>query len=309
MRKTAVQISLILLILMQLGCFKPPEFSNIPQISFERLKLTDTASLVLTFHVRDGDGDIGLASESENIDDSLYPFHPFGVVVGAGNEIVTLQNDVAGPYRLIPAVQLPFTYYLYKGQDNNNNPIFETRTVLELFRAGDEMFYSNDDLRPTEFNCLDYEILSFYTVEQEVVNNFVVSENLIEDVDTVFVERNRDVPNRERVSNLSNHFNIYIELQINQGGEYVPFELDDCDPGYTARFPLFKKSNIGRPLDGTISYAFFSVLFSDPESSPLLNETLRLRFYIYDRMLNQSNEVITPDFKLLDLRRGDLIGD
>ena len=282
---------------MQLGCFKPPEFSNIPQISFERLKLTDTASLVLTFHVRDGDGDIGLASESENVNDSADPYHAFGVVVGVDDEIVTLQNNVSGPYNIIPAVQLPYTYYLYKGQDANNDPIFETRTVLELFRAGDEKFFSTDDLKPTDFDCFEYEILSFYKVEREIVNNVVLSESLVEDVDTVFVQRN------------PYHFNIFIELQIKQGSTYVPFELDDCDPGYTARFPLFKKSNIGRPLDGTISYAFFSVLFSDPESSPLLNETLRLRFYIYDRMLNQSNEVITPDFKLLDLRRGDLIGD
>lgn len=297
MRKTAVQISLILLILMQLSCFKPPEFPDIPAISFERLRLTDTASLVLTFHVRDGDGDIGLESESENVNDSAYPYHAFGVVVGADDEIVTLQNEVLGPYNLIPAVQLPFTYYLYKGQDGNDNPIIETRTVLELYRAGDETFFSNDDLRPEDFDCQEYEILSFYTIDQEIVNNQVISETLVEDVDTVFVQRN------------PYHFNIYIELQIKEGNNYVPFELDECDPGYTARFPLFKRSNIGRPLDGSISYAFYSVLFSDPESSPLLTETLRLRFWIYDRALQTSNEVITPDFRLLDLRQGDLVGD
>jgi hypothetical protein len=297
MRKTAVQISLILLILVQLSCIRPPEYPDIPQISFERLKLTDTASLVLTFHVRDGDGDIGLASESENIDDSLDPFHPFGVVVGEGDEIVTFNNSINGPYGLIPGIQLPITYTLFKGRNENNEAIIETRTVLGLFRAGDRTFYSNDDERPVDYDCLDYEIMSFYTVDQEIVNDEVVSETLVEDVDTVYVQRN------------PNHFNIYIELYIKQGGNYVLYELDECDPGYTARFPLFKKSNIGRPLDGNISYAFFSVLFNDPESSPLLTETLRIRFWIYDRTLQKSNEVITPDFRLLDLRQGDLAGN
>jgi hypothetical protein len=291
-RNTAVQISLILLTLVQLGCFRPPEYPDTPQIAFERLRLTDTASLVLTFHVRDGNGDIGLSS-----DDITDPFHPYGVVVGQDDEIITFNNSVNGPYGLIPAVQLPITYTLFKGRDENNNAIIETRTVLGLFRAGDRQFFSADDERPTDFDCLEYEIMSFYTVDQEIVNGNVVSETLIEEVDTVFVQRN------------PSHFNIYIELQIKQGANYVAFELDECDPGYTARFPLFKKSNIGRPLDGNISYAFFSVLFQDPESSPLLTETLRLRFYIYDRALQKSNEVTTPDFRLLDLRQKDLVGD
>ena len=297
MRSKAVQISLILLILMQLGCFKPPEYPINPQISFERLKLTDTASLVLTFKVRDGDGDIGLASESENVYDLFDPYHPYWVVANYDTILVTKSNNPPGPYYLFPAVRLPVRYSIYKGVDSNNNRIFENRTVLELIRAGEGTFFSNEIERPEEYNCLEYEIMSNYSRTVEVINGERLLTALTENVDTVFVQRN------------PYHFNIYIELQINQGGVYVPFELDDCDPGYTARFPLFKKSNIGRPLDGSISYAFFSVLFSDPESSPLLNETLRLRFYIYDRMLNQSNEVTTPEFKLLDLRRGDLTGD
>jgi len=296
MLKSGVQISLIFLSVVLAGCFKPPEYPIEPQISFMRLHLTDTASLVLTFHVRDGDGDIGLRSESEDYRDLLEPYHPFGVVVSSDN-FVTLSDGLTGPYGLTPAVRLPTTYRLYKGRNASGIQVFEFKTVQVLYAAGDEIFYSNDDLRPLEYDCNSYEIVSFYEVEQEVVNDLVVNEELVEEIDTIFIERNPF------------HFNIFIELQLKDGDEYVPFDLDECDPGYTARFPIFKKSNIGRPLDGSISYAFFSVLFQDPASSPLLTETMRLRFYIYDRALNQSNEVITPDFKLLDLRQGDLVAD
>lgn len=296
MLRSASQISLIFLIVVLAGCFQPPEFPLEPQISFERLHLTDTASLVLTFQVRDGDGDIGLRSESESYEDFLEPYHPFSVVTSGSNN-VTFKNGYTPPYNSIPVVRFPTTYRLYKGSNSSGVPVYEYKTVQELHFAGESTFYASEDLRPEEFDCNSYEKVSIYTIEQETVNDQVVNEELNEEIDTFFVVRN------------PYHFNIYIELQIKEGEDYLPFALDECDPGYTARFPLFEKSNIGRPLDGRISYAFFSVLFQDPESSPLLTETLRLKFYIYDRALNQSNEVLTPDFKLLDLRQGDLVAN
>ncbi len=302
MRDTAVQISLILLIVALAGCFRPPEFPEEPRIAFERLHLTDTASLVLTFHVRDGDGDIGLGGQSGDFSDLTAPFHPYGGVV-SGNFLVTYSDGLEGPYDLVPLAKFPVTVQLYKGRNENNVPVYEYRNIQILDQVGDRVPFSVDDERPPVFDCESYEIVSFYSVDQEVVEGVVVSETLIEEVDTIFVQRNPF------------HFNIYIDIQVKVGNDYVSFDLDDCDVGYTARFPVFNRANLGRPLDGSISYAFFSVLFQDPESSPLLTETMRLRFYIYDRTLTpdgelqKSNEVYTPDFKLLDLRQGDLVAD
>jgi hypothetical protein len=263
--------------------------------------------------VRDGNGDIGLESSTaapliyykgniysigELDGDILEPYNVFDVIRDSPtNSNVTISNGHSGPYVQTPVFQAPITYLLFKGRQNQRD-IFDTVHVDQtIIDAGSRRFFSNSDERPLEYSCEDYEILSFYRVDQEVVNDVVLSENLIKESDTVFVKRNPF------------HFNIFIEFQIKSGGTYTVFPIGDCDPGYTARYPLFKRSNIGRPLVGSISYGFFSLLFQDPESSPLLNETLRIRFYIYDRELNQSNEVFTPDFKLLELRQGDLVGN
>lgn len=296
MKQLSFQISLFLAVLTLIGCHRPPEFPEIPQIGFERLHLSDTSTLILNFNVTDGDGDIGLDPESNYPNDSFEPYHAFGIIV-ENDEIVTLSGEYSGPFNIVPAALFPVTYTIFKGLDDDGRSIFERETVLEPFRVGEEIGFSPDDSRPsTGFECEEYEIISFYHVEQEMENDLVVSETLVEEVDTVFVERN------------PYHLNIYIDLLIKTGDDYIPFEFDDCDPGYSARFPVFDRSDFGRPLDGSISYTFFSTQFAT-ENSFILTETLRLRFYIYDRALNQSNVITTEDFTLLGLRTKDLIGN
>jgi len=293
--KYLTQISFILILLAGLSCHKPPEYSEVPRIAFERLKLTDTSTLVLTFEFRDGDGDIGLDNENVNVDDITDPYHALSVIVDDQDNIVTFSNDVEGPFDAAPAALLPTDVTIYKGQDDQGQALFETQTILVLFRAGDEVPFSDGDNRPSTFDCEDYEIISFYSIDS-VFNQEgeLESEILVETKDTVYVDRNPF------------HFNIYVDLLVKEGDDYRVFEFPECDPGYTARFPVFDRSGFGRPLDGSITYAFFSTQFAT-ENSFLLDETLKLRFYIYDRALNQSNVVETPDFKLLDLRQGDLV--
>lgn len=316
MYRSGFQISLFLVTLAFVGCHRPPEFPDAPQISFERLHITDTSSLILDFRVTDGDGDIGLDSESEVISDSFDPYHSYSIItnkrdaVTLKNGIVTisddffvkLNNDLPGPYYSVPVVMVPLTVNLFKGIVDGES-IFETVTILGPLPAGSEFLLEDDDPKPIAgYGCKDYEIISFYTIRDNIGDDGLISEILVEDVDTVLVQRNPF------------HFNIYIDLLIKQGNDYITYQefapelVSECDPLFTSRFPVFDKSDIGRPLDGTISYAFFSTQFAT-DNSIILNEVLRLRFFIYDRARTKSNIVETPDFRILDLRTADLVGN
>ena len=296
MNRFGYQISLIFIILVFIGCHRPPEFPKTPKISFERLHLTDTSTLILNFNFRDGDGDIGLASE-----DVLEPYHVYSFIV-KNDTAVNISNDYTGPFDIVPVALISKTFRLYKGQNEKKEPIYKSESVLIPAKAGENSFFSNEDLRPTEFECEQYEIVSFYALAQVVEKGVLVSESLVENVDTVFVERNPF------------HFNINIDLLVKKGSTYIPYQefvpelISECDPLFTSRFPIFDRSDIGRPLDGSISYTFFSTQFA-ANNSAILNETIRLRFFIYDRALNQSNVVETEDFTILGLRSGDLVAN
>ena len=72
MKTRLIQISIILTTLLVSGCFDPPELSEIPKIEFESLEFVEIPpdfeipdggarpvdSLVLTFSLEDGDGDV-----------------------------------------------------------------------------------------------------------------------------------------------------------------------------------------------------------------------------------------------------------
>jgi hypothetical protein len=303
--KTIRQISFFLVILLAAGCYRAPEFSEVPRISFAKLQLTDTASLVLEFNVRDGDGDIGLQSESDDPDDSAVPYHPLSWIFDSQDRLVTINSEGhVGPFYAQPVARFDAFADILKFDPEDTIQYGVTVTDFRAyFRVGESVFFSEDNPKEDNvYECENFEIVEQFEIERDTIPIEIDGETfefyddeLISFLDTVYVTRNPF------------HFNIYIDLLIKQGDDYVPFEFDECDPGYTARFPIFKKGTIGRPLDGSIEYAFFSTQF-DPETSFLLNQTLRLRFYIYDRALNQSNVVTTPDFEILDLRRAPLVG-
>lgn len=306
MSATRNQISIFLVILVISGCYRPPEFSEVPRISFAKLQLTDTASLVLEFNVRDGDGDIGLQSESDDPEDSFVPYHPISWIYDSQGKLVTLNStNHNGPFFEQPVARFDAFVDLLKFDSDDTVQFVERVTDFRaFFDVGSRLSFSDEDLRGEGgYECEEYEIVERFEVDRDTIPiDFedetieFYNDELISIKDTVFVNRNPF------------HFNIFIDLLVKQGDDYVPFEFDECDPGYTARFPVFKRSAFGRPLDGSIEYAFFSTQF-DPETSFLLTQTLRLRFYIYDRALNQSNVVTTPDFRILDLRQAPLVAD
>ncbi len=246
MKTRIAQISIILSTLVVSGCFDPPEYSEIPHIEFEKLELFEGSdeertsdSLLLTFSIQDGDGNVGI-NESE----SFVPYHSYNIIVDSNDSLVTYTGDFDPPFYSV-------------------NP------------AGAVELFSNEDNRPV-YNCTNYLIANTSTDVR----------------DTFYIELNEY------------HHNLHVDILKKRNGEYSlmdygeAFGSSDCAlNNFNGRVPVFDEENIGRSLKGSIGYAMLSA----GHKIVLSRDTFMVRFYLYDRALNQSNVVETPDFTLSDV--------
>lgn len=311
-------ILILLVLILFSSCFRPPEYASEPRIALERLRLTDDAKLLITFNVRDGDGDIGLNNEAdydfgEFPEDLQAPYHQNNWIIDANNQVVTISSqNHQGPFRSVPAARYLQPVCLAKANVSNApncQSVGGTLGFIDFLpfydRAGEEVFLSDLDPRPLEYDCEFYEIVPVYDIKSDTFNIpgeqglFINQSVEIVGRDTVMVERNPF------------YYNLYVDIEVKDGNTFVPVRdffdvIEPCDPIYTSRFPVFDRSDFGRSLEGDIEYEISSGQFLE---GPILQETIRFRFFIYDRALNKSNEVITPEFRILDLRTGDLTGN
>lgn len=128
------------------------------------------------------------------------------------------------------------------------------------------------------YNCVNWEILS---IENQV--------------DTFYFERN------------PNHYNIQVDFLVkNPNGTFTEFDwtkefaYPQCGITFDGRFPVLSKDlSRSAALDGKIRYGMastgFNILFSI--------KTLKLRVTVYDRALNNSNTVETPEFTLQQIKK------
>jgi hypothetical protein len=84
------------------------------------------------------------------------------------------------------------------------------------------------------------------------------------------------------------YYNLVISYFEKQQGQWVEITLD---PPYSARIPVLNPDYPGKPIKGYIT----DTLTLDP--APQF-DTVKFSFFIYDRALNQSNVVTTPDIVL-----------
>ncbi len=131
--------------------------------------------------------------------------------------------------------------------------------------------FSETDNRPP-YNCTDYFVYledTFYINKNEYHNNLHITFLLKDLVSGEFTE---------------------IDFASYFGNACSSITLD-------GRIPVFDSDLIGDPLQGIFSYYMVSEGFL----LVLSNQTFKIRFYIYDRALNQSNIVETPEVTLLEI--------
>ncbi len=250
MRAAKLLFSIFILILVS-SCFEQDEFPDTPRIEFESIDYIETAgldSLILSFSFEDGDGDLGL---NDDVNDLLAPYQIYSVIVDNNDSVVFINTNT---------VELP----LYRA------PVFiatlDNGQIVRIVFTEEKVLFSETDNRPA-YDCENYELV---------------------DSDTAYVARN------------DFYHNFHVQFMQKRNGNYTEidfaeiFQSDDCELGnFNGRIPFYDPNG----KEGVITYSMLSQLFR----LSFQDDTIQLRFWVYDRNLNMSNVAETPDFVLRDL--------
>lgn len=276
--KSVVPLTIVICaaVLLVNSCSAPTPLSNTPKISLNDVFYKDIDggqdSLVLLLDFEDGNGDIGLDATQ-----TFHPYHEYDAIWSFDGTLVTIGDQ--DPLLPFLASTPPFFY----------NPLPDE---LEF------SLFSDTDVR-TEYNCQDYEIVYVSSAQTsfiplEVGDNVDLDPNEFS-IDTILVRRNQD------------RYNIFVDFFRKVGTEYEfidwrsAFDSNGCGFDFNARFPVFDHDNIGSSLEGTIKYTMRSAGFN----IILRQDVFKLRIWIQDQALNDSNVIETEDLTLGDLLRAD----
>lgn len=267
------------LFLILASCFDREVFPETPQIEFADLRYVDTDavdSLILTFNFQDENGDIGLES-----DEIQEPYNASFGVVDDSSFLVTIDGDFTPPFSRVPMSLVSVQYFLKDSLDSEGIQLGRFVTVQEYQAVGASEFLSNEDPRPASPSCNDFVDATFHRIV---------------DVNPIYQDL-EDVNSQLFIFQNEFHHNFHVEFLRKSNGEYTVLDFESifnfCLDTFDGRIPVFDPD--GR--SGSFSYAMLSQGFR----LAFQEDTIKLRFYIYDRELNQSNIEETPDFVLSDL--------
>jgi hypothetical protein len=283
------------------ACFNPPEFSNSPTIKYEGLFFGKAPngqdSLVVSVSFKDGDGDLGF-----NPTDFDSPYHQINFFAN--------ENGQLSP--LTPALIQSFNGYTYKNlKKTPGYPSYYIPTpgkpVSELITLSSR----NDGFTIPPF-VSPYDCIvnhESYLNEQTNPDTIFIWRNdahLIKDKSTIVdtLVRNGDPSEyyyavvdyfylRENIG----HYNFKVEFFVkNNDGTFTEYDFrkEFCET-YDGRFPVLTDKE--RALEGVINYSMVSTGFLPTFSI----KTLKLAITVYDRALNVSNRIETPEFRLEEI--------
>ncbi len=268
------------------SCFNPPEFTNSPEITYNKIEFKEVPgagtndSLILYINFKDGDGDLGLDPE-----DPFYseePYHPsyyyltdpdcIGSPCDTTQVSTIIVYDTEGvPYVLLDSEGIPGKLVTNR---TRNEPGYGN---LPVYINGNCKYYSEDQLLvPATSADASYNI----------------SDTLTNSVGDLFFVIQEPFLYKQNV----NHYNIEVKFEVFENGDWPEFHWSEFCLTYNGRFPVI--SGQSSALEGTLRYGManpsFLALFSLKE--------LRLKVKIRDRALNPSNEVTTQQFNLDRIR-------
>jgi hypothetical protein len=271
------------------ACFDPPEFPLTPEIDFEGIYFKESKtvgvqdSLVLTLSFRDGDGDLGLSgSEIAHIDP---PYHDVNYFLATETDTTLVKKETR--YLELPQfVQVP---------SNATGLLVNARIARDPKYAALKLPQYIDEIS----SCLEYSYTYVFVDESDkdvfdpTLHNVdtVLSPATLPKIyilqDTFYIKRN------------PNYANIEVEYLVKEGGGYEVFDWQKeyCEISFNQRFPVL--SDKEGPLEGSLQYA----MVSSGMKSIFSIKTMKLRFRIRDRKLNNSDWVETPEFTLDKIKR------
>jgi hypothetical protein len=283
--KTIKGLTTFVLLTVALGaCFNPPEFSTVPTIRYESVVFRENPnpslkdSLVLTINFQDGDGDLGLGEKQT--DD---PYHLASYYLATDGDTIPIGTH--SPYtNLQEMLQIPdgVTGTLITKRFLKENASYKSKFadyvcpfVNTAYEVDSVYIHGKDD------DIFDPSKVRYHRAIQG-------SQETVHVVLDTFAIR----PN-------PHHYNIRVDFLVKQNNEtFVPFNWkNSCGFGqdFSARFPVLTDND--NPLEGTLRYGMGTVGFH----ALFDGKTLKLRIRIWDRALNASNVIETPQFTLQDI--------
>jgi len=262
------------------SCFEPPEYPDAPEIVFKSVDYVKGGplgdgtgqaadSIVIRLSFKDGDGDVGISA-----DEQYPPFNDrwYYTKVQPPHD-ASLPDDCTSynkkcwyiNERIIEEPE-KFKYIVYS--DRRKTPGYDT---LKSFTK--------------PYNCINWEAVYY--------DDDLNPDTPTKPFDTLYFTLN------------PHYNNLFVEFEMKTDDPASPYETFDekqffsyplCGiRSFYGRIPILSE-DLGRdtPLEGEIRYSIPSVSFETIFGA----KTLRLRIYIEDRALHQSNVIYTRDFNL-----------
>jgi hypothetical protein len=267
------------------SCFDPPEFKNIPEITYNKIQFKEVPgagtndSLILYINFKDGDGDLGLDPDDpefsqDPFNSSYYYLTTTGCTVGC--DTTKVSTRIVYDTENVP--------YVLLNSSGINGKLVTNKTrnqagysYLPAYTPNNCEFYSEDRiLVPEAAADASYNILD--TLYNGPTNRFFLIQ------EPLLYKKN------------PNHYNIEVKFFVFEGGNFVEFNWNKLCYEYDGRFPLL--SSQSSALEGTIRYGM-----GNPSYLALFSvKTLKLEVKIKDRARNVSNKISTQQFTLDAIR-------
>lgn len=290
-------------VVLCVACVDDPEFDAGPRIEYEGLYFGKSPSgedsLVVSLSFQDGDGDLGFGIGPEVVE---APYHPINFFV----------NNNGSLHAVPPILAKTFDGYHYKssgktpGRSSFYIPSPEIQSGELITLASRNEGFSIPPLT-NPYLCLIND--ESYLNEQQQADTIFVSGtdgHLIKDQSTIVdtLVRNDDqsqyffaVVDYFYLMENPYHYNFKVDFLIKDSdGSFKEFDFrkEFCET-YDGRFPTITDND--RALEGIINYSMVSSGFEATFSI----KTLKLVITIYDKALNESNTIETPEFTLGEL--------
>lgn len=253
----------------------------------------------MSISFKDGDGDLGLSGSSPT--DAESPYHEIDFYANDNGELYPIPGiritSFAG-YRYENTLATPryASYYIEPDKQVSELITLQSRNegfTLPPFTKPYDCFlndesYLNEGLNPDTvfiFKEDDYLIKDPTKIVDKLVRIGNPEEYYFAVVDYFYIRANPF------------QYNFIVEFLVkNNDGTFTEYDFREqfCET-YDGRFPVLTDKE--RALEGVINYSMVSSGFLETFSI----KTLKLRITIYDRALNISNTVETPEFRLEEI--------
>jgi hypothetical protein len=292
-----------------LGCFDPPEYSNFPEIDFLRIEFVEVGgfgepdSLNLYINFKDGDGDLGLSSQTDDpfaINPQIdSPYHATNFYVGTGGSkspVASLVFSNFANYNLV---------YKSNGKSPRDptNVIRSTPFNQKFLTSDDRLEYNLPPFEAPYSTCVAFhqayltDTIFVLPEDKEALNVETIVDTLV-DADNNAIGAYAALASWYIEQN-PNHYNITVKFMKQEAnGTFTEFDFREayCTT-YDGRFPVLADDK--RAVEGTLKYAMIGTGFLSTFSIT----PIKLVVQVKDRAFNETPPLETPVFTLNDIRK------